>query len=67
MNKPIITEAFNDDGSFPHYRLINPENGELIWTEEPEEDELNYVGFKNKRKYLNVDDFYHIIQRDYHS
>jgi hypothetical protein len=54
MEKPIITEAFNDDGSFSHWRLINPENGELIWTENPEEDKIVHGGFKQRKKLVEL-------------
>jgi hypothetical protein len=36
--KPIVVEAFTDNGQHSHWRLIDPETGYIIWTEDPEED-----------------------------
>jgi hypothetical protein len=32
--KPLIIEKFTDNGEFSHYELIDSENGELLWTED---------------------------------
>lgn len=37
MNKPIIVEVFADNGEHSHFKLINVDNGEVLW-EEPETD-----------------------------
>lgn len=37
MKKPILIPVLNDDGTISHWALINPENGEKLWSENPEE------------------------------
>ena len=37
MKKPIVIEVFADNGELSHYALINHENGEKLWSENPEE------------------------------
>lgn len=40
MNKePIVNEVFSDNGEHSHWNLIDPETGENLWSEDPEEDE----------------------------
>lgn len=41
--KPLIIEKFADNGEFSHYELINSENGELLWSED---DENNFSTIK---------------------
>jgi len=38
MDKPIVVERFSDNGEHSHYALIDSENGELLWSELPEEE-----------------------------
>ena len=42
-NKPVVTAAYADNGEHSHWRLINPETGELLWSELPEEDKILYT------------------------
>lgn len=42
--KPIISEAYNDDGTHSHWRLIDPATGDLLWTQNPEEDTHLWTG-----------------------
>lgn len=42
--KPMVTEAFNDDGTHSHYRLLDPRTGDLLWTQDPEEDTHLWTG-----------------------
>ena len=35
--KPILAEAFADNGAHSHWYLIDGESGEKIWSEDPEE------------------------------
>lgn len=37
MKEPHVISVTNDDGTHSHYALINPENGEKLWSENPEE------------------------------
>ena len=32
--KPLVIEKFADNGEFSHYELINTENGEILWSED---------------------------------
>jgi len=41
-DKPIVSEAFADNGEHSHWRLIEPETGKLLWSGFPEEDKLPY-------------------------
>lgn len=34
MVKPIITEKFADNGEHSHWELINPNTGDVLWSEE---------------------------------
>jgi hypothetical protein len=52
MLKPIVSEAFADNGEHSHWRLINPETGELLWTECPEEDKILYSQVPRRQKHL---------------
>jgi hypothetical protein len=36
-NKPIIQEVFADNGEHSHWTLIDPNNGEKLWSADPEE------------------------------
>ena len=49
MNKPTLIERFADNGEHSHYELIETETGELLWSEDSE-DEINQV------KILNIPD-----------
>ena len=42
-DKPIVSEAFADNGEHSHWRLIDPETGKLLWSEFPEEDKIIFV------------------------
>jgi hypothetical protein len=37
MEKPILIEAFADNGELSHWELIDTENGSVLWTSFPEE------------------------------
>lgn len=45
-SKPVLTEAFADNGEHSHWRLIDPDTGDLLWTEDPKEDAILYTVFK---------------------
>lgn len=42
---PVLSEAFADNGEHSHWRLIDANTGDLLWTEAPEEDKLLYTGY----------------------
>lgn len=46
IQKPVLTEAFADNGEHSHWRLIDPNTGDLLWTEDPKEDAILYTGFQ---------------------
>lgn len=35
MEKPTIVEIFADNGAHSHWTLVNSENGEKLWSENP--------------------------------
>jgi hypothetical protein len=41
--RPIVCEAFADNGEHSHWRLIDPKTGKLLWSELPEEDKIIYI------------------------
>jgi len=41
-DKPVVSEAFADNGEHSHWRLIDPETGKLLWSEFLEEDKILY-------------------------
>ena len=41
-DKPVVSEAFADNGEHSHWRLIDRETGKLLWSEFPEEDKILY-------------------------
>ena len=45
--KPLVIERFADNGEFSHYELINSETGEMLWTEDEENNfaTLKVAGF----------------------
>lgn len=48
--KYLIDEAFTDNGEHSHWRLIDANTGDLVWTENPEEDEHTFGGFRKKNE-----------------
>ena len=44
--KPFLVEAFADNGEHSHWRLIDNNTGDLLWSSFPEEDAILYTGFK---------------------
>ncbi len=60
--KPIIEIVYNDDGSHSHFVLINPDNGEKLWSENPEECkalgfpvvETRHAEWENQRKVISA-------------
>ena len=38
MKKPILESSFADNGEFNYWNLLHPDTGELLWSEEPEEE-----------------------------
>lgn len=43
---PFVQEVYTDNGAISHYRLIDQNTGELLWSGFPEEDEILYTGYK---------------------
>ena len=41
-DKPVVSEAFADNGEHSHWRLIDRETGKLLWSEFLEEDKILY-------------------------
>lgn len=46
MIKPIVSEVFADNGEHNHWVLIDPYNGEKVWSEDP--DECKAMGYPVK-------------------
>lgn len=52
--KPIVTEVYSDNGELSHYRLIDPDTGENLWSEDPDEDKT--LGYPVKSAPLVTDE-----------
>ena len=42
MKKPILNEVFTDNGEHSHWNLIDGETNDIIWSEDPIEDNINH-------------------------
>lgn len=58
MKKPIIVERFADNGEHSHYDLIEVETGELLWSEEPENNSNEPIAFGDWLRRQRPDIFY---------
>lgn len=51
--KPTLVEVFSDNGEHSHWTLVNPENGEKLWSEDP--DECKAMGYPVSQQPLSGD------------
>jgi hypothetical protein len=58
MEKPIIVERFADNGEHSHYDLIEAETGELLWSEEAENNNNEAIAFGDWLRRQRPDVFY---------
>ena len=61
MKKPILTEVFTCNGEHSHWRLVDVDTGENLWSEDPEEDRAMGYPVKKSIKKLN----YYTRERDW--
>lgn len=54
VNKPKLVEVFADNGEHSHWTLIDPVNGEKLWSENPEECAAMGYPVKKNRKTLKL-------------
>lgn len=65
--KPLLQETVNETGEFCHYRLIDPETGDILWSgdKEPkpksEEDEVKKVLLKMGFEFISYKTYTHKI------
>lgn len=46
MKEPQVIEVYTDNGEHSHWRLIDVETGDNLWSEYPEEDEARGLPVK---------------------